>query len=195
MSNDFFKFVAGEKVDGETIEARRQESFEELCVKRLLKAAGYQLGRLSLEKGLANEKYGDSNLDFDWLANEFPEFPARMTSEKLRHTGGENIGWNMIVGDDFKKCPWVEAYKRAAARCDWDVQNEACVLLFNAPKARKASIMTLHNNPGMAHHPEGEYGARLLVGFGRPRIEYVLERLSNLVYTFGTDWVESRCQG
>lgn len=180
-------------------ELNRQLGFEERCCRAMLRLAKVQLN-INAARQWARNHFDDDTLGFRWLNATFPRFPLLLASSKLRNTAGSKIGWTEIFGKGFAKLPWFSEYRNVVNANGWNIHQDRCALLFNAPHADKSFIMVLHNQPIqgtiVVEDPEEREtpGVRVVCPFGHPRVVYVYESLSSFMTTVGADWAGDTCQ-
>ena len=173
---------------------QQQLSFQERIVKQLLRRANIQLP-VAVSKREAMQKYGQSDLDFAWFYSEFPAFPLRLFSQKLKYT---QTSLADIYGKNrFKHLCWWKEYEAQVALYDVNLATDRAALCFNLPYAKEAFLMVLHNQPVQnqiiqdAEHRQDEPWPRTTFPMGKSGIVAVLESFESFMQTVGTEWADN----
>lgn len=172
----------------------QQLAFQERIVKQLLRCANVNVAVGAMKKE-ALELRGSNVLDFDWLFENYPRFPLRMMSQKMRYTQTATIG-DIYGKGQFRKLPWWREYEEQSAIYNVDLARDRAALVFNLPYAKDAFLMVLHNQPIQDHvfrdaeRRQDEPWPRTTFPIGKTGLVAVLESLDSFIQTVGTDWAE-----
>lgn len=170
---------------------RRQASFEERCVKLILRSAGVPVYWKAARED-ARATFRTDHLTFAWLLHKYPGFPMKLGAAKLRDTSGTKIGWTDLFGSNFRKLPWMREYEQMALQWGWDAIADRVGLVFNAPHADKAALMVMHNMPHQLGLPDPESKqdgeTRIVRSYKRPEVTYVIESFRGFLTTIGRGW-------
>lgn len=186
---DFF-----EQMQADEREANREQqqlSFQERIVKQFLRRANIALSPVAA-KAEAQHKYGSADLDFRWFHAEYPSFPVRLMSQKLKYKEQPLLAALYGKGQ-FKKLAWWLEFEEQTQLYGVNLQTDRAALLFNLPYAKDAFLMVLHNQPVQATDPELRDDAwpRTIFPIGKTGLVAVLESFDSFLQTVGTSWAES----
>ena len=192
MSSDMFRQMQQVAASGEREE--KQMSFQERIVKQLLRRANITL-QVRIAKAQAAEQRGSEDLGFEWFNDQYPRFPLRMMSQKLKYTHLVTIG-QLYGQGQFKKLPWWQEYIDQAGIYGVDLARERAALVFNLPYAKDAFLMVLHNQPIQneiiidAERRRDEPWPRTTFPIGSTGVVAVLEAFDSFLQTVGTEWAD-----
>ncbi|HUS85381.1 MAG TPA: hypothetical protein VMX56_09560 [Anaerolineales bacterium] len=192
VQDDFFASMH-DALEGEARREKRQETFEDSTVKRLLRYAGVS-GSWGWAYASVREEFNIHALTFQWLNYQYPAFPVQLASHKA--PGFHEIKLSQVFGKNFMKLAFVKSFMDVATQMGWNVSTERVGLVFYTPRADKAGVMVLHNQPMQVQNvmddPEQriEPETRILRPFGNPRIVYVIESFNSFMATVGTEWAD-----
>lgn len=192
MSNDMFRKMQEVAASGDREE--KQLSFQERIVKQLLRRANITL-QVRIAKAQAAEQRGSEDLGFEWFNDQYPRFPLRLMSQKLKYTHLVTIG-QLYGQGQFKKLPWWQEYVDQAGLCGVDLTRERAALVFNLPYAKDAFLMVLHNQPIQdaviidAERRRDEPWPRTTFPMGNTGVVAVLEAFDSFLQTVGTEWAD-----
>lgn len=190
--DDMFKRMQDVAASGDREE--KQISFQERIVKQLLRRANITL-QVRIAKAQAAEQRGSEDLGFEWFNDEYPRFPLRLMSQKLKYTHLVTIG-QLYGQGQFKKLPWWQEYIDQAGIYGVDLTRERAALVFNLPYAKDAFLMVLHNQPIQdaviidAERRRDEPWPRTTFPMGNTGVVAVLEAFDSFLQTVGTEWAE-----
>lgn len=192
MSNDMFRKMQEVAANGDREE--KQLSFQERIVKQLLRRANITL-QVRIAKAQAAEQRGSEDLGFKWFNDQYPRFPLRLMSQKLKYTHLVTIG-QLYGQGQFKKLPWWQEYVDQAGLYGVDLTRERAALVFNLPYAKDAFLMVLHNQPIQdaviidAERRRDEPWPRTTFPMGNTGVVAVLEAFDSFLQTVGTEWAD-----
>jgi hypothetical protein len=171
----------------------KQLSFEERVVKRLLAYAQIPL-LIGKAKAEAKQKYGHTNLGFEWFREEYPRFPLTLMAQKLNFTHKTTLA-DIYGKGRFKKLGWWQEYIDQSAIHGVELSTERSALVFNLPHAQDAFLMVLHNQPSQVTifteaEQREEPWPRTTFPIGKTGIVAVLESFPSFLQTVGTEWAE-----
>lgn len=181
-------------VEAQGAQEEKQLNFQERIVKQLLRRANIQL-QVRIAKAQAAEQRGSEDLGFEWFNDQYPMFPLRMMSQKLRYTHTATIG-ELYGRGAFKKLPWWREYLDQAGLFGVDLAKERAALVFNLPYAKDAFLMVLHNQPTQdalicdAERRQDEPWPRTTFPIGNTGVVAVLEAFDSFMQTVGTEWAD-----
>lgn len=192
MSSDMFRKMQEVAASGDREE--KQLSFQERIVKQLLRRANITL-QVRIAKAQAAEQRGSEDLGFEWFNDQYPRFPLRLMSQKLKYTHLVTIG-QLYGQGQFKKLPWWQEYVDQAGLYGVDLTRERAALVFNLPYAKDAFLMVLHNQPIQdaviidAERRRDEPWPRTTFPMGNTGVVAVLEAFDSFLQTVGTEWAD-----
>ncbi len=176
------------------VREQQQIGFQERIVKQLLRKAGVEINVAALKRE-AGEQRNTSDLSFDWFNENFPRFPLRLLSQKLKYTQLASIG-QLYGKNEFKKLPWWQEYLQQTGLYGLDLTRQRAALLFNLPFAKDAYLMVVHNQPVQeqvirdAELRQDEPWPRTTFPIGKTGLVAVLEAFDSFIQTVGSDWAE-----
>ncbi len=174
------------------IEAERRNSFEETVIKKLLALANVRYRLAASRADAASMNGGSHLLTFDWFMATYPRFPVYLGCAKVPYTHQISVG--QLFGAHFMKLPFVAEYKKFLEQSGRNPLSDRTGLVFGwSGIDAGGTAMVLHNYPLNSHNvpdPDGrlERGTRIVRPFGNPVVVYVVEALSDLCISMGTDW-------
>lgn len=192
MSSDMFRQMQEVAASGDREE--KQMSFQERIVKQLLRRANITL-QVRIAKAQAAEQRGSEDLGFEWFNDQYPRFPLRLMSQKLKYTHLVTIG-QLYGQGQFKKLPWWQEYIDQAGIYGVDLARDRAALVFNLPYAKDAFLMVLHNQPIQdniiidAERRRDEPWPRTTFPMGNTGVVAVLEAFDSFLQTVGTEWAD-----
>lgn len=192
MSSDMFRRMQEVAASGDREE--KQMSFQERIVKQLLRRANIAL-QVRIAKAQAAEQRGSEDLGFEWFNDQYPRFPLRLMSQKLKYTHLVTIG-QLYGQGQFKKLPWWQEYIDQAGIYGVDLTRDRAALVFNLPYAKDAFLMVLHNQPIQdniiidAERRRDEPWPRTTFPMGNTGVVAVLEAFDSFLQTVGTEWAD-----
>ena len=165
--------------DIEGYKAKKQETFEEVVIKKIL--AYFNISdRIATLKQACREITGNANLNWDWFAEAYSTFPVRILPRSIPYVHQVSVS---DLFNRFTKTIVFSYFEKAIEIFNINPAEESVAMVFNWPKI--GFSMAFHNY--VSDHDISETRFIRKLNFGTP-VTFTLEKFSSLLAVIATNW-------